>query len=281
MNKVTPPLQRTYPFPCDEPNQVPSALIISLVVFVIVAAVPLSGHGFSWSERLLYASGYFLICLMSLLINQYLLLRLISHLSKDWKIWHHLTWLVFNFFTIAVGNLLFTHYLGGVSFSLFGFLQLFGTTLLIGVPPVAFILLYRQNRLLKNHLDAAGGLDQKVELHQGRAKTIVNFYLPETKDSYQVEDSALLFIEAKRNYVHVHLRGSNTPRIFRTTLSNLEQQLEDHSGIVRCHRAFIVNLNKVIEVTGNSQGLQLHFDDDREPVPVSRSYLTSIKEQLG
>ena len=47
--------------------------------------------------------------------------------------------------------------------------------------------------------------------------------------------------------------------------------------IVRCHRAFLVNLHQVAKVDGNSQGYRLRLEGCAEEVPVSKGYAKSVK----
>ena len=49
------------------------------------------------------------------------------------------------------------------------------------------------------------------------------------------------------------------------------------SFIVRCHRAFLVNLHQVVKVDGNSQGYRLRLEGCAEEVSVSRGYAKSVK----
>ena len=59
--------------------------------------------------------------------------------------------------------------------------------------------------------------------------------------------------------------------IIRSSLTRLEGQIQIKS-IVRCHRSFIVNLDKVIKVSGNAQGFKLHLEGTDFMVPVARKY---------
>lgn len=47
--------------------------------------------------------------------------------------------------------------------------------------------------------------------------------------------------------------------------------------IIRCHRAFLVNIRMVVKVDGNSQGYKLNLEGCEEDVPVSRAYAKEVK----
>ena len=65
-----------------------------------------------------------------------------------------------------------------------------------------------------------------------------------TNESVTLQISHLLYIEAVGNYVKVnHLHdGQVRSDMLRTTMKQMEETLQDYPMIVRCHRAFLVNL---------------------------------------
>jgi DNA-binding LytR/AlgR family response regulator len=40
----------------------------------------------------------------------------------------------------------------------------------------------------------------------------------------------------------------------------------------------MINIRKILSVTGNAQGFKLFLDGIPEPIPVSRSYVTEFRE---
>ena len=65
---------------------------------------------------------------------------------------------------------------------------------------------------------------------------------------------------------------------YRVTLSSLEIQLKEASSLIRCHRSYLVNLNKVKNISGNAQGLKLELINQSEIIPVSRNYIPIVKQ---
>ena len=65
---------------------------------------------------------------------------------------------------------------------------------------------------------------------------------------------------------------------YRVTLSSFEAQLEKSSGLVRCHRSYLVNLKNVENISGNAQGLKLELKNQSEMVPVSRKYIPIVRQ---
>ncbi|MBW8349792.1 LytTR family transcriptional regulator DNA-binding domain-containing protein [Bacillus sp. IITD106] len=88
------------------------------------------------------------------------------------------------------------------------------------------------------------------------------------------------YIESSEGQSYLHIKGESFPCPF--TLTDLEQRL-NHFGFFRCHRSYIVNLQKVREVitwTRNSYSLVLD-DSKKSMVPLSKSKMTELKEMLG
>ena len=100
-----------------------------------------------------------------------------------------------------------------------------------------------------------------------------------TSESVALDVSDLLYVEAVGNYVKVcHLRdGSLNVDMLRATSHQIEDELKPYPMIVRCHRAFLVNLAKVRKVVSKAGKMQLIIEHSQEPVPVSRSNITHIK----
>lgn len=87
------------------------------------------------------------------------------------------------------------------------------------------------------------------------------------------------FIESVEGSILVHVGGENYDCAL--TLTELEQRLLNF-GFFRCHRSYIVNLQKVREIitwTKNSYSLRLNTGQDAV-VPLSRSKLQELKALL-
>lgn len=92
----------------------------------------------------------------------------------------------------------------------------------------------------------------------------------------------LYFAESDGNYVVFNLirEGRIKKVIIRNSINNIEQQLFTYKCFCRTHRAYIVNLNKVIRADGNSLGYTLKLGDDVGEVPVSRQNTRMFDERL-
>lgn len=104
-----------------------------------------------------------------------------------------------------------------------------------------------------------------------------------SRETVELQSSAqLLFVESDGNYALVHYLsdGKAVRKAVRCTLKQVEEQLSGRQGIMRCHRAYIVNIAHVEHVSGNGQGYRLTLDSIQEQVPVSRQYAAAVYQSI-
>ena len=103
-----------------------------------------------------------------------------------------------------------------------------------------------------------------------------------TNESVSLDITNLLYIEAVGNYVKVCqlLDGNVKTDMLRATSKQMEENLQAYPLIVRCHRAFLVNLGQVEQIVSNSRTMQLVMKHSRDAIPVSRSNMSQIKEAI-
>ena len=104
-----------------------------------------------------------------------------------------------------------------------------------------------------------------------------------TNEHVSLEISDLLYIEAVGNYVKVVSKRENETHtnMLRATMKQMEDALTAYPMIVRCHRAFMVNLGQVEQISSNSRAMQLVMRHTHDTIPVSRSNVNKLKELLG
>ena len=157
-------------------------------------------------------------------------------------------------------------------------------SLTIGSIPACIIMFIIQNRALQRNLKEAKELNKLLSerikpniLEEGHITLAGS-----TKESITVKPEDIIYMEATGNYVNVHYKQDNkvTYKLLRITIRQVEETLQQHSMFIRCHRAFIVNSDKIYNVTGNAQGYKLKLYDSIEEIPVSRTYLKSLRDIL-
>lgn len=181
---------------------------------------------------------------------------------------------------IGVGNFFYKSYWQDFAeLSWEAFFIVFNRTLVLAIIPTAAIIAWYQNHLLKKHLQTALEFNHNLKEEHSASEVIIS--AENNKEQLRIPAKELLYIVNQDNYVMVYYRSQENihKKLIRTTLKEVESQI-NHPKLIRCHRSYIVNLNAVKHVKGNSRGLQLNIDDREATVPVSRSYIQKVQQQL-
>ncbi len=104
-----------------------------------------------------------------------------------------------------------------------------------------------------------------------------------TSETVNLSVSSLLYIEAVGNYVKVYQwsDGQLHSDMLRATTKQMEVSLKPYPMVVRCHRAFLVNIGNVEQVVSNAGSMQLCIKHTKEYIPVSRSNMSQIKTAIN
>ena len=104
-----------------------------------------------------------------------------------------------------------------------------------------------------------------------------------TSETVTVHIPDLLYIEAVGNYVKIYQLSDGQVRndMLRATSKQMEDDLRAYPMIVRCHRAFLVNLQQVEQIVSRAGSMQLTIKHCQDSLPVSRSHMAGIKEAIN
>jgi hypothetical protein len=99
-------------------------------------------------------------------------------------------------------------------------------------------------------------------------------------DDFQLKVDDLLFAKAEGNYVMLYIleNGHLKHELKRISLKQLDIQLAAYPNLLRCHRAYLLNIRRVAKLSGNSQGYSISFNETEDKVPVSRSYISTFDQ---
>jgi len=98
-------------------------------------------------------------------------------------------------------------------------------------------------------------------------------------EKLELKRQDLLFVKASENYSMIYFVKDNNiqHKTFRNTLSNINMQA---SFLEKCHRSYLVNVESIDEVVGNSQSAKLIFSQYDGDIPVSKTYYKKIVQLL-
>ncbi len=262
--------------------------IISTTFVVVALAVfkPFGLDAWQWQAYVhLAALGVigFSICMMTDIILKYVIKMPMSFKKGAEYIIRRNLWFQFiNTPLVALSICLYRHFVlsdrvESNQFSLVNFLE---TLVIIAFCSFAIGLYWRfkfRSKYLTMELEEIRVLNEELKKTQ---QTLL--LTGTTNESVTLQISHLLYIEAVGNYVKVsHLRdGQVHTDMLRATMKQMEETLHDYPMIVRCHRAFLVNLGQVEQIVSHSGSTQLLINHCHESLPVSRSNMAQVKAAI-
>jgi hypothetical protein len=278
---------KPYPKESDAKKKFLTAFIFGNFVFLFLLLFqPFGIREWTVKNKALILAGFGAVTFVVVILNAFLIEQIIKNWfkEKNWKVWKEIIWSVWNILLIGTLNLLYAHWSTNFPLTFQTFLFYQWMTLIVGIIPVTIITLWNYNRLHKKNLEAALALTKVINSEpviQSAKHQQVILAGENAKENIELDLHQLLYMEAADNYIQVvWFNGSVQKKMLRNTLKNIESQLTSQSFIFRCHRSYLVNLQKVISVSGNSQGYKLHLIGTDELVPVSRSLNEVIREKI-
>ena len=281
--------------------------IISTTFMVVALAVfkPFGLDAWQWQAYVHLAAFWvigFSICMMTDVILKYVV-KMPRSFEKgaEYIIRRNLWFQFINTPLVALGICLYRHFVlsdrvEGNLFSLVNFLE---TLVIIAFCSFAIGLYWRfkyRSEYLAMELEETRLLNEELKEMQEPKRLLLNEVekpseMPRpqeltltgtTNESVTLLISHLLYIEAVGNYVKVnHMRdGQVHTDILRATMKQMEETLQDYPMIVRCHRAFLVNLGQVEQIVSHSGSTQLLIKHCHESLPVSRSNMSQVRAAI-
>ncbi len=192
---------------------------------------------------------------------------------------------------IALANLFYTHFRYGMPLNGRTVWNWQLITWGVGIFPTLYGVFRKQMRLMQRYQTEAVSLSEKIDhQQQDRSGSPVAASLPQVVlqgdnqgEMLRLPADQIHYLAAADNYVQVFYfeNGLMKSRILRTTLKKMEDALADHPQFFRCHRTYLINLDKVQQVSGNAQGYRLQLQGLEETVPVSRNLNAVIQSRFG
>lgn len=286
MRKLLSTLKQPYPY-YNENRKLPgNAFIIFACVFLFLLlfspfSVNKAEHKFSYSIICgIHALNAALVYWLYFLLVNTLFTPLIK--EENWKVYKSILAVAIALLFIGLGSFLLRPliYNNPDNFSWHYFINETINTILLGSLVFAGFTFFDFYRLLKTNRTAASGFGREIEKHKTAAETDQLISVVVENMPYRVNLARFLFAKAEGNYVEFYFNkdGKMVKDLKRASLKSIEEQLVKVSpAVIKTHRAFLVNTNHIIKMTGNAQGYQLYFDNIDFPVPVSRALIPAFR----
>ena len=100
------------------------------------------------------------------------------------------------------------------------------------------------------------------------------------RENLELVSDHILYIKAEGNYITIaYLKNGKIARtLFRNTMKYAADLLASNPSFYQSHRSWIVNLNRISGISGNSQGLRLRLESFDEEIPVARNNTAIFKK---
>ncbi len=226
--------------------------------------------------------GYGMVTLLILLVDLFLIPLVFrkSFHEENWTVWKQIGWLTFIILTISIGN-----YVYSIIFSIFqwvglrGFLIFILFTLPIAIIPIIVITFITQNIYLKRNLKLSAQINEGIKEKVSDNDNSVLISFKSGLQNYSFPFSSILFLESEGNYVQIYYIENEQikTQLIRNTLKNISTEIHEKK-LFKCHRAFMVNINNVEKVKGNSHGISITLKQISKQIPVSRSNTKAFTE---
>ena len=179
----------------------------------------------------------------------------------------------------------------------FGIITGLFQTVVIGIVPITAITLAKHIKLVNRYAQEAKRLEEELSkkaVVNDQASVINTIAETMVVDANKNNSATLIFdefladsillISAADNYIKIYYQEENgivQSSLKRLTMKNAEDILcAVDKRFFRCHRAYIVRLDKVEHIAGNAQGYKLQLPGLNFVVPVSRTLNNIIADKI-
>ncbi len=204
------------------------------------------------------------------------------HISKKYPIpvWQYLLWIFAEILSMASSYAIFEKFLINDP-------RTFGELVKMSSRNTALVLLlpYSVSWLYFSWKDKK---DQIERLSDGQtsiatSRNMIPFYDDKGILKFSVKKENLLYLESAENYVSIcYLNKDKVSKyLLRDTLKKIEETFAG-TEIIRCHRSYMVNFEKVKVIRRDRDGLKLGFDNPLvTDIPVSKTYINPVMETFS
>ncbi len=225
-----------------------------------------------------YSSLVILTGVLVVVISRVIMYQVVKRYSLNYI--HYIIWVLAEVFFMALFYAIYEKFILHET-------RLFETLLKVSIQNTALVLLlpYSVLWLYFSWKDKKLMLD---EISQGQtfpnnSKNMIPFHDEKGVLRFSVKMENLLYLEASDNYVKVCYL--NKEKIARYLLRNTLKKMEtDFNGLelIRCHRSYMVNFNKVKVIRKDKEGLMLELDiPNAVDIPVSKTYVENVMKTFS
>lgn len=152
---------------------------------------------------------------------------------------------------------------------------------LIGIIPAIMLFLLLETSFYQRLSPVNYLITNQVTSNKNRIEVKIEDENPEKNICLFTDE--ILWISSMDNYVKIEIqnnREKKKPVILRNTLKNVEKSVSDSGTFIRCHKSYIVNIQWIREVSGNSLSKRCVMQIGNDIVPISRSKVDLVLKKI-
>ncbi len=156
---------------------------------------------------------------------------------------------------------------------------LFRNTALVLLLPYSVLWLYFSWMDKKEQIERLAD----IQAFTSSTRDMIPFYDDKGVLRFSLKKENLFYLESAENYVSICYlnKGKVSKYLLRETLKKAEENFAG-TEIIRCHRSYIVNFEKVKVIRKDQDGLKLEFDNPSViDIPVSKTYVNSVMQTFS
>lgn len=229
-------------------------------------------------DEILFASlGFGIITTIISLANNFILPTILPKIfgHKSYTIGYNIITSLFYLTTIGTANWVFYFYYLNKDNEVDTPLQFIFYTITVGIFPMVFGAYITEKRMNKQNNNTADILNETINtdkiIKNNNFKELV-FISEINSDILKVNSNDILCIKSDGNYCEFYIEENPNANktLMRFTMKNAANILENAENIIRVHRSFFVNINKVSHISGTARNISLHIENMDFSIPVSR-----------
>lgn len=279
--KIKSLLSQPYPYYIPFSRSFKLLIILSAIIplFLIIFR-PFNLNLWDCEHKLWMILGLFVPIYMVLAFNFYFVARhLPSYFNEDkWTIGKELLWSVWIFTSIVVATSIYWLFVPYCQMSSIHWGSQFLTAFLIGIIPGAYCIYFNYSQVLKRKLNKISEINNVLASKVAYYEEDFQVFSDENeREKIKISTKNLILVQSQDNYSRIVWTDKDkiSFKLIRSSLKNVEKQIK-FPFIVRCHRSYIVNLSRVVKVTGNAREYKLQLEGHPMEIPISRELYKAV-----
>jgi len=246
--------------------------------FFIVFLKPFEYFGLKEQTVFNYAFGYAFVNF----INEFIVIALFSKVfvkfSNPWNLWKDsLFWLIL-LFTVSGSMLLAIHVSDDIPFTLDHFLKMYGLIIVVGFIPFCIFVITKFIISRKNHIKKLNMINKSIKY----IDTEFHIVGLNKKDLFKFKEKDFYYATSEENYVHIFFEYDNRIEklTYRISLIRFIRQLSSTENIIQCHKSYVVNKSKIVNIGGSTRGYKLYLKNIENPIPIGLKFYEEIANKI-